>query len=71
MLSMIQLDRESANGRYARILDVLDVLKVECGSASNAAAVCIRGSARYKRALKSLDDVEQANRPRVRATKGK
>lgn len=50
----ITIDSTSANGRYADILEILELLKPECGSAVNAAALCIRESARFQAALSSV-----------------
>jgi hypothetical protein len=43
---------------YADILEILATMASECGSATNAAALCIRESGRFQRAKAAF---EQAN----------
>lgn len=53
MISQITLDR--SNARHAEVLDVLEILADELGSATNAAVQCIKNADRYVKAKAQLD----------------
>jgi len=61
-MKAITIDSTSAGGRYADILEILSLMKDECGSAVNAAALCIRESERFRKAADSV----QRRKPSVR-----
>lgn len=64
-MKAITIDSKSAGGRYADILEILSTMKDECGSAVNAAALCIRESDRFRKAAESV----QRDRTSVRRGK--
>ncbi len=59
MLSIVQITRNDGNGD---VLDVLQYLKREYGSFSNAAVQCVRDSEIYRKARAKMaeDDAPQA-----------
>ena len=55
MVRVINIDRATGNGRYADVLDVLEFMKDEFGSATNSAVQCIRASEIYQEAKLKLE----------------
>ncbi len=58
----ITIDRSTKN--YADLLDVLDHLKDELGSATNAAVQCIKDSHRFQSAKAELDRQNELKNPK-------
>lgn len=53
MINAVSIDRR--NERNAKVLDVLESLRDECGSVANAAVQCIKESGRFKAAQEKLE----------------
>ncbi len=53
-MKAIILERDSRNGAYADVIDACAALKKEYGSATNAAAMLIRSSPLFRRAMREL-----------------
>lgn len=64
MLRSMTIDRTTANGKYAELLDVAEHLgKGDCGSATNAIAVMAKQSPLFREALTQLQQDNSTTEP--------
>jgi hypothetical protein len=59
MMTAVAITRETGDGKYADVLDVIEALaEGDYGSGSNAAVVMIRQSDLYKETIKKLPKIQ-------------